>query len=287
MTISIRPLHPVFVGEVSGVDITRPLAREEVAAIDAGMDRYAVLVFRDQRLPTNSSSRSAATSANWRSLAAPASASRAKLRLDPAFADVSNLDKDDKTAGARRPAAAVRLGNRLWHSDSSFRAMPAKYSLLSGRIVVDKGGNTEFADMRAAYDALDDGDQGRNRGSGLRTLADLSRASSSASRPVGRRTRDDAAGAAAPGAHASGDRPQVAVSRLAHRHHRRLAGAGGACLHPRPDGARHAAAVRLRARVAAMGSGDVGQPRRSCTACAATTTPSCATCAAPRLAAPR
>ena len=48
------------------------------------------------------------------------------------------------------------LGNRLWHSDSSYRAVPAKYSLLSGRIVVDRGGHTEFADMRAAYDALDD-----------------------------------------------------------------------------------------------------------------------------------
>jgi alpha-ketoglutarate-dependent 2,4-dichlorophenoxyacetate dioxygenase len=72
------------------------------------------------------------------------------------MADVSNLDKDHKPLARDDRKRMFNLGNRLWHSDSSFRAVPAKYSLLSGRIVVDKGGNTEFADMRAAYDALDD-----------------------------------------------------------------------------------------------------------------------------------
>jgi alpha-ketoglutarate-dependent 2,4-dichlorophenoxyacetate dioxygenase len=71
------------------------------------------------------------------------------------MADVSNLDKDHKPLARDDRKRMFNLGNRLWHSDSSFRAVPAKYSLLSGRIVVDKGGNTEFADMRAAYDALD------------------------------------------------------------------------------------------------------------------------------------
>jgi alpha-ketoglutarate-dependent 2,4-dichlorophenoxyacetate dioxygenase len=72
------------------------------------------------------------------------------------MADVSNLDKDHKPLARNDRKRMFNLGNRLWHSDSSFRAVPAKYSLLSGRIVVDQGGNTEFADMRAAYDALDD-----------------------------------------------------------------------------------------------------------------------------------
>ena len=71
------------------------------------------------------------------------------------MADVSNLDKDHKPLARDDRRRLFNLGNRLWHSDSSFRAVPAKYSLLSGRIVVDAGGNTEFADMRAAYDALD------------------------------------------------------------------------------------------------------------------------------------
>ena len=78
-------------------------------------------------------------------------------------------------------ARLFNLGNRLWHSDSSFRAIPAKYSLLSGRIVADQGGNTEFADMRAAYDALDDETSARGRGSDHRALAALLARHSSAS----------------------------------------------------------------------------------------------------------
>jgi alpha-ketoglutarate-dependent 2,4-dichlorophenoxyacetate dioxygenase len=70
--------------------------------------------------------------------------------------DVSNLGEDHRPLARDDRRRLFNLGNQLWHSDSSFRAIPAKYSLLSGRIVVDKGGNTEFADMRAAYDALDD-----------------------------------------------------------------------------------------------------------------------------------
>jgi len=73
----------------------------------------------------------------------------------PAFADVSNLDKDGKKLARDNKRRMAALGNRLWHSDASFRAVPAKYSILSGRIVTNNGGNTEFADMRAAYDALD------------------------------------------------------------------------------------------------------------------------------------
>jgi len=72
------------------------------------------------------------------------------------LSDISNLDKHSKLLARDDRRRLFGLGNQLWHSDSSFRAIPAKYSLLSGRVVVDKGGNTEFADMRAAYDALDD-----------------------------------------------------------------------------------------------------------------------------------
>jgi alpha-ketoglutarate-dependent 2,4-dichlorophenoxyacetate dioxygenase len=77
-------------------------------------------------------------------------------RLSPQMADVSNLDQNHRPLARDDRRRLFNLGNQLWHSDSSFRAVPAKYSILSGRIVVDKGGNTEFADMRGAYDALDD-----------------------------------------------------------------------------------------------------------------------------------
>jgi alpha-ketoglutarate-dependent 2,4-dichlorophenoxyacetate dioxygenase len=155
MTLSIRPLNPEFAGEVSGVDITRPLSRDEVDAIETGMDRYAVLVFHDHRL-TDDEQR--AFTRNFGSLESSpgghiATAAERRLPLD--MQDASNLDKDQKPLGRDDRRRMFNLGNRLWHSDSSYRAMPAKYSLLSGRIVVERGGHTEFADMRAAYDALD------------------------------------------------------------------------------------------------------------------------------------
>jgi alpha-ketoglutarate-dependent 2,4-dichlorophenoxyacetate dioxygenase len=165
VTISIRPraLDPgvrqftqVFAGEVSGVDLTQQLSRDAVAAIEAGMDRYAVLVFHDQRL-TDDAQRT--FTRNFGTLEASPGGNITKLherRLPLDMQDASNLDKDHKPFARDDRRRMFNLGNRLWHSDSSYRALPAKYSLLSGRIVVDRGGHTEFADMRAAYDALDD-----------------------------------------------------------------------------------------------------------------------------------
>ncbi len=155
MAIEIRQLHPLFVGEVSGVDITQPLARADVAAIEDGMDRHAVLVFRDQQLTDE---QQLAFSRNFGELEFTRGTGISKpgeLRLDPAFADVSNLDTNNRPLARDNRRRLYSLGNRLWHSDSSFKAIPATYSLLSGRIVSEKGGETEFADMRAAYDALD------------------------------------------------------------------------------------------------------------------------------------
>lgn len=157
MTVAIRETGPGFVGEVSGVDLTRPLAPEEVKAIEASMDRYAVLVFHDQQLTDE---QQVAFSQNFGPLERPDSVSNItkpedrRLRAD--IADISNLDKSNKLHGRDDRQRLFNLGNRLWHSDSSFRQIPAKYSLLSGRVVPAKGGDTEFADMRAAYDALDE-----------------------------------------------------------------------------------------------------------------------------------
>jgi alpha-ketoglutarate-dependent 2,4-dichlorophenoxyacetate dioxygenase len=156
MPLSIRQLHPVFVGEVSGVDISKPLLPEEVAAIEAGMDQYAVLVFHDQTL---SDEQQMAFARNFGALENARGGNVTKPgehRLAAGMNDVSNLGKNGQPLARESRQRLFNIGNMLWHSDSSFRAIPAKYSLLSARIVNAKGGNTEFADMRAAYDALDE-----------------------------------------------------------------------------------------------------------------------------------
>lgn len=155
MSISIRQIHPVFVGEVSGVDVTGPLSSGEVAAIEAGMDRYAVLVFHDQ---TVTDEQQMAFSRNFGALedARGGNITRPEdKRLPVGMNDVSNLGRDGWPLARDSRQRLFNLGNMLWHSDSSFRAIPAKYSLLSARVLNPVGGNTEFADMRAAYDALD------------------------------------------------------------------------------------------------------------------------------------
>jgi alpha-ketoglutarate-dependent 2,4-dichlorophenoxyacetate dioxygenase len=156
MPVTIRQIHPVFAGEVSGIDITQPISQDEVAAIEAGMDRYAVLVFRGQHITDEQQmvfSRNFGAIENARGGNVTKAAD---LRLATGMNDVSNLGKDGKPLARDSRQRLFNLGNLLWHSDSSFRAIPAKYSLLSARTVNSKGGDTEFADMRAAYDALDE-----------------------------------------------------------------------------------------------------------------------------------
>ena len=156
MTVAIRQLHPHFVGEVSGVDLTRPLTKDEARAIEDGMDQYAVLIFHGQYI---SDEQQLAFALNFgeRENARGGTVTKAKdARLTTGLNDVSNLGKDGKPLPRDNRTHLFNLGNCLWHSDSSFRPIPAKFSLLSARVVNPKGGNTEFADMRAAYDALDD-----------------------------------------------------------------------------------------------------------------------------------
>ena len=156
MTISIRALHPVLGGEVTGVDLTRPITEPERAAIEAGMDRYAVLVFPGQIITDD---QQMAFTKNFGEIELARGGNITKdheLRLKQGMVDVSNLDKEGRPLPRDDRRRMFNLGNRLWHSDSSFRAKPAKYSILSARTVASQGGNTEFADMRAAYDTLDD-----------------------------------------------------------------------------------------------------------------------------------
>ena len=156
MSLEITALGNEFVGEVSGVDLRAPLSADDVRAIDAGMDRYAVLIFHDQHI---SDEEQLAFSKNFGPLQPAVGNNLTKLkdrRLGVDFSDVSNLDREGRILPRDDRARLFSLGNRLWHSDASFRAIPAKYSILSARSVAQSGGNTEFADMRAAYDALDE-----------------------------------------------------------------------------------------------------------------------------------
>jgi len=156
MPVTTRQIGPCFAAEVDGVDMTKRLSEEEVDAIHAGMNEHAVLVFHDQDIDDEqqlafTQSLGDIEHAIGTSLRAPD-----EYRLPTSFADVSNLDKHNNVYARDDRRRLFAIGNRLWHSDSSFKVIPAKYSLLHARSIPSKGGNTEFAYMPAAYDALDE-----------------------------------------------------------------------------------------------------------------------------------
>jgi alpha-ketoglutarate-dependent 2,4-dichlorophenoxyacetate dioxygenase len=151
----LTPIGREFVAEVSGIDLHAPLDAGATAAIHAAMDRYAVLVFHDQPLTDD---RQIAFTKSFGKIELNTANNVTRLdqrRLGIEMSDISNLDQQGNLLSRDDRRRAFNLGNRLWHSDSSFKAVSAKYSLLSARIVPSAGGNTEFADMRAAYDTLD------------------------------------------------------------------------------------------------------------------------------------
>jgi alpha-ketoglutarate-dependent 2,4-dichlorophenoxyacetate dioxygenase len=160
MTLSIRSIDPVsrpfFAGEVSGIDITRPLSPEQVSAIGKGMDQYAVLVFHDQHFNDETQLAYSANFGTLEEASGDLNWGKARRIKSALVNDISNLDNDNQVLARDNRRRLFSLGNRLWHSDSSFKAVPAKFSLLSARLIPSSGGNTEFADMRAAYDDLDD-----------------------------------------------------------------------------------------------------------------------------------
>ncbi len=157
MSPTFRDLHPTFAAEVTGIDLTQPISPRDVAAIEAGMDEYAVLVFPDQPLTDQQQISFTRQFGELEGYNTPGHIRRqTESRLGAGIADFSNLDKSGNIMSDQDRVWFFKLGDRLWHSDSSFRPVPAKYSLLSGRVLPSWGANTEFADMRAAYDALDE-----------------------------------------------------------------------------------------------------------------------------------
>lgn len=156
MPIGVQKLHDLFVAEVTGVDASLPIAPEDIAAIKAAIAEHAVLVFRDQRITDDQQLAFSRCFGDLEETRGTGISKPGEQRLHPAFADVSNLDTDNTVLARDNRRRLYSLGNMMWHSDSSFKAVPATYSILSGRVVAEHGGETEFSDMRAAYDALDD-----------------------------------------------------------------------------------------------------------------------------------
>lgn len=157
MAISIRPINPRrddFVAELTGIDIAAGVSKEVAAEIEAAMDRYAVLVIPGQDITDD---QQYAFSQHFGPMeTATGDIARVEdRRLSMDINDISNLDKNGQVLARDDRRRLFGLGNMLWHSDSSFKATPAKYSLLSARVIPEEGGNTEFADMRAAWDDLD------------------------------------------------------------------------------------------------------------------------------------
>lgn len=160
--LTFTPLHPIFAAECSGADIGEPISPEVAEAIHQGMDRYAVLVFRRDQALTTEQQLSFTRSLGELEGKYTKIEAEAGQRLDtPLLSDISNLAPGDTILPAEDRKRLFNLGNRLWHSDSSYKKIPARYSALNAHVIPPSGGDTEFADMRVAWDTLDSATQAR------------------------------------------------------------------------------------------------------------------------------
>ena len=165
MAIEVIPLHPTLGAELRGVDLTRPVAPEAFAEIEAAFDRHGILVFPDQPVTDE---QQLAFSRLFGPLEVNPNYAGAKMRLRADVADISNLDAEGRVLARDDRRNLFNLGNQLWHTDSSFKRIPAKCSLLSARELPSPSpmgdGETEFADLRAAWDALPETRKGELEG---------------------------------------------------------------------------------------------------------------------------
>ncbi len=155
MAITVCPVTPNFAAEIGDVDLSAPLTPSDLADVKDAFATYAVLIFPDQHL---SQDQHLDFARHFGPLETTIALHRkdAQLRVRKEFADVSNLGPDNEVWGKESRQRMFQLGNRLWHTDSSFKRLPALASLLYARSIPPIGGHTEFADERAAYDALSD-----------------------------------------------------------------------------------------------------------------------------------
>jgi alpha-ketoglutarate-dependent 2,4-dichlorophenoxyacetate dioxygenase len=155
MSLAFHKLHPRFVAEVSPVDLRHVHECETLDEIRAGMDEYAVLVFRDQSFSDEEQLAFAQRfDGTLHTKTGAAVLGKSRLATE-ALADISNVDENGEILRSDDRRRMYALGNRLWHTDASFQDPPGRYSMLSARVVPTVSADTEFADMRAAYDALD------------------------------------------------------------------------------------------------------------------------------------
>jgi alpha-ketoglutarate-dependent 2,4-dichlorophenoxyacetate dioxygenase len=153
MTLTIRKLHPTFGGEVGPIDLRKVGARD-LEAIRAAMDEYAVLVFHDQPLTDEEQVELARKlDGELHTRTGTNAMQRNRFGID-ALSDISNVDAEGQLLDANDRRRLQALANRLWHTDASFQDPPGRYSMLSARVVPPVAADTQFADMRAAYDAL-------------------------------------------------------------------------------------------------------------------------------------
>src|SRR3990167_9349436 len=151
MSITVKPTQPQFFTEISGIDLSQPLKAADRDAIAAAIDRYAVVVFNDQKLTDDQQIEFAGHFGPIHSSAQRARHRGIKHRLArDEIADISNLDGDSKVLDQNGGRRRDWLATRLWHAGASFRAVPGALSMFSAHPVPPEGGDTEFADMRAA-----------------------------------------------------------------------------------------------------------------------------------------
>jgi alpha-ketoglutarate-dependent 2,4-dichlorophenoxyacetate dioxygenase len=153
MGVTVYPVTEEFAAEIGDIDLSQPLSPEQHAEIEALFNRYAVLVFPDQRLTTDQHLDFARTFGPLET-SIHATRSDAQLRVRAEIADVSNLAPGDAIWAEKSRKRMFEMANRMWHTDSSFKRVPARASLLYSRSMPPVGGQTEYADLRAAYDAL-------------------------------------------------------------------------------------------------------------------------------------
>jgi len=156
MTLAFKPLHPTFVAEVSPIDLKCTADPATLEEIRAGMDRHAVLVFRDQTF-AGVDQLEFAQRLDGELHAKTGAAAITRNRFgNEALSDISNVDENGEIFQSDDRRRQYALGNRLWHTDASFQDPPGRYSMLFSVVVPPSGADTEFADTRTAYDRLDE-----------------------------------------------------------------------------------------------------------------------------------
>ncbi len=158
-TLGLRftPLHPVIAAECRGMDISEPISPQGAEVIHDAMDQYGVLVFRQGKpLTTEQQLRFTRSLGELEGLYTKIESGEGRRLETPLLSDISNLTPANQLLPPDDRKRQFQMGNRLWHSDSSYKTIPAQYSALCAHVIPPTGGETEFADMRAAWDMLDD-----------------------------------------------------------------------------------------------------------------------------------